>query len=365
MTSGLDSNKLEFPGSYYVKGYRALAVLSGDLYASRGYHLYKSSDAGRSFQHIANYEPGAIELQATRLRLASRLFRIGFHALYRLANGALIGIVRKAIIAKRDKEDGFRVVFRIPRGSRPINLCISETGKIYFGEYFSNPERVPVHIYGSEDGENWSVVYEFPSGSIRHIHGLIYDKYRDGIWVLTGDDGHESGLWFTGDEFRTLQPVMTGRQNARAVSLIPCEGGLIVPMDSPLTVNYIQFLDLETMKFEPLQELPGSSFHAVSVDDLMIVSTVIEPSYINKAKHVSVYASNGGIKWKCIARHMRDYNYFPFAMKYLQYPNISLLAGSDKNGFIYGNGIAVKDHDGCIMRWSANDIEKYLNSDAI
>ena len=40
------------------------------------------------------------------------------------------------------------------------------------------------------------------------MHGIFIDPYDGRIWVTTGDDDHESAIWFTDDEFKTLEKVV-------------------------------------------------------------------------------------------------------------------------------------------------------------
>src|SRR5690606_31660451 len=124
------------------------------------------------------------------------------------------------------------------RGSRPLHLLRTNT-KVYFGEYFGNPDRSEVRIFCTRDGRSWTTCHTFKEGEIRHVHSLVYDSYRSGIWVCTGDLGDESALWYTADDFRTIKAVYRGGQANRAVSIIPLPNGLVVPMDSPLEENYI------------------------------------------------------------------------------------------------------------------------------
>src|SRR5690606_32080733 len=130
-----------------------------------------------------------------------------------------------------------------------------------------------------------------------HVHGLCWDAYRNGIWVLTGDSDTESGLYFTDDEFSSLHKVIGGSQKARAVEVIPTPEGLIIPMDSPLKQNYIHFYDLNKKEFQKLTELPGSAFHAVKSNGIYLISTVTEPSEVNIVNYASVWASLDGKAW--------------------------------------------------------------------
>ena len=79
------------------------------------------------------------------------------------------------------------------------------SGRILFGEYFRNDSRVPVRVYASDDdAQSWRVLHKFPAGRIRHIHALIEDPYRVGVWLCTGDLDDESFLAHSsngGDQF--------------------------------------------------------------------------------------------------------------------------------------------------------------------
>ena len=77
-------------------------------------------------------------------------------------------------------------------------------GYVYWGEYFDNPHRDEVHIYASTDhGLTWNVAYTFPQGAIRHVHNIVYDKWEDCLWVLTGDNGPECRILKASCDFHT------------------------------------------------------------------------------------------------------------------------------------------------------------------
>ena len=51
---------------------------------------------------------------------------------------------------------------RSRRGTRPLALAVTSEETVYWGEYFANPRRDEVNIYGSDDhGDTWSVVHTF------------------------------------------------------------------------------------------------------------------------------------------------------------------------------------------------------------
>jgi len=243
-------------------------------------------------------------------------------------------------------------------GSRPLSTSVNPAGQIYFGDYFSNTERREVHIFGSDDGEKFSVAYTFPGGTIRHVHGLVWDKYRMGFWVLTGDSDSESGLWFTDDGFKTLSAVYTGSQQARAVTIIPVETGLIVPMDSPLEKNWINFISLDDLRVTPLRHIAGSAFFSAQMPGWIFISTVVEPSEVNRCRHACLYASKDGSTWRLIDAIMQD---LPSALgfsRYFGYPRIFLPRHANlEQPVLFAGGLCLSASDNMVLRWDLADLD--------
>lgn len=274
----------------------------------------------------------------------------------------MTAIVRGHIAHREPGEADFRPVMGVPRGSRPLGLCQAPSGRLYFGEYFRNSDRSEVHVYGSPNGEDWSVVHTFPPGAVRHVHGVRADPHREGVWVLTGDDDEECGLWFTDDGFRTLTSVARGGQHVRAVSVVPLEEGLIVPTDTPLRRNFVQRFDPRSGSFERLCALPGSAFHAVSSAGVLLVSTAVEPGDVNTSPFAAVFASRTGERWIRVGRFRRDRLSMGSGGKIFQYPQIFLAGGSNTTGFVFGGGQSVRHAGGHVIRWSVDSLEAELNA---
>jgi len=331
-----------------------LLVKEQKLYAARNNRLYVSTDWGENFDYVASYSNGFIQNQIFRYRLPARVARAGFHALQILPDGTMVAVIRKQILVKKKNDRHFQKAMSIQRGSRPLNLCVSHTGRIYFGEYFDNADRGEVYVYGSDDGIHWEKVYTFPVGKIRHVHGIFFDAFRNGMWVLTGDTDKESGLWFTTDDFQHLSCLATGSQQARAVKIIPLKDSLIVPMDTPLEQNYICSFNPNTSEFNRLATLPGSAFHACGNEELALVSTVVEPSEVNITQEVSVFAGKGTKDWKCIQTIKQD-KWSTMSSHYFRYPELEIYTETDAPYFfLYGRGI--KGLDGKMTRWLKTDL---------
>src|SRR5271167_2448541 len=81
-------------------GMRALAWRDDALYASRGYTLLcarMQTNASPVWKNVGTYRPSLWRTITSPSRLASRLFRDGFHALVALSSGHLVGAVARAI----------------------------------------------------------------------------------------------------------------------------------------------------------------------------------------------------------------------------------------------------------------------------
>ena len=83
----------------------------------------------------------------------------------------------------------------------------------------------------------------------------IYDKYRNGIWILTGDSDTESKIIFANTTCSSLETVFSGSQNTRAVFVLPTKSALIIGGDSPFQKNHIQVLDPHNATSEKILEL--------------------------------------------------------------------------------------------------------------
>lgn len=343
---------------FRVGNVNPLYIDRSQVFYSKGNTVFKSSLPLSDEMKIGSFSAGTIRNLLSKSSLIGRIARLGFHDL-KPFQGGLLGVQKGAIVFKEKESLKFKSVFSNFRGSRPLNLYVDSSQEwACFGEYFGNEYREPVRIYSTSDGHNWRESFEFPSGEIRHIHGVIPDAFRGGIWCLTGDSDKESGLWFTQDRFETVEQVASGSQKSRAVEIIPVEKGLIVPMDSPLEKNYINFFDVETKTFKKLETLPGSAFHAIKSNGIYFVTTVTEPSEVNIVDKATIYASLDGINWKCLYEFERDI--FPISFQRItRYSEVIIPEGENTSPYIIAYVRAVRQGDGMVV-WNKEDVIRFL-----
>jgi hypothetical protein len=347
-------------------GMRALAWSGDQLYASRGYRLLRAKieepSDNLSWQPVVQFRPSFKRRLSVAARLSARLFRDGFHALAVLPSGGLVAAVAGAIVTARPNEQEFRVTHAITRGTRPLHIAAVPEGAVYWGEYFDNAARGEVYVYGSSDGgATWSVAYTFARGAIRHVHNIVYDRWENCLWVLTGDYGDECRVLRAACDFSRVDVVLQGNQQARAVALVPMADGLYFSTDTPLESNYVYRLDREG-KLSQLASISSSSIYGCSVGDRIFFSTMVEPSAVNRDENVRVFVgralggrgadgrgsdpkkSGSGFKqedWRPVLAWKKD----GWPMRFFQYGNAFLPDGNNETSYLALSTIAVEEDD--------------------
>ncbi len=325
------------------------------FYLSQGYKLWRVEPrAGdlRQASLVASFHPVWWRSLTSDHRLSARLVRDGFHALAILDTGAMVAAVPGAIVTRAARDNEFRITHRITRGTRPLHITATPSGRLYWGEYFSNSERHEVHIYGSLDaGQHWDVAYTFPARSVRHVHNMIWDKFAQRLWILTGDEGAECRVLSASEDLSDIVPVLEGNQQARAVAAVPMRDGLYFATDTPLEQNYIYHLS-RAGNLQRLTPIPSSSLSGCRVGDWVLFSTMAEPSSVNTQAAVSLYGANcadasSTPQFTELGQWAKD----AWPMKYFQFGNVFLPDGENDSDWLAFTTTAVKTHDATTHFW--------------
>ena len=260
------------------------------IYASRGYRILRSPNAGETW-----FDDGWVPVPWWRrvidgYPLTKRVSRGGVAGVWPQTDGSRLCVVPKMIMRAEAGSSTYRCVLRVDKGSRPLNLCHGKNGEIYWGEYFLNLRRSePVRIFGSKDkGKSWEDVYTFPKGAICHVHRIVYDRFGDAILVCTGDRNHEVAILKTTDGFQTLEPIVQGAQHYRTTSLIPMSESILYGTDNPNGDNYVMAINRRNGSVERIQELPGPVLYGCQVGEVAVFTTMVE----KKAHEVTLWAGN-------------------------------------------------------------------------
>lgn len=322
-----------------------LVVNSGDWVVAEGYKLYHyNPQIGKKtfFSQLTDNKNGLY----SSCRLIRRLFRAEITHLYHFANDTWMCIAKKGLF-RYNKENGlFEKCCDIEKGSRPMNLCQAPNGTIYYGEYCYNPERKPMRIFQSKDnGDNWSVAYEFKKGEINHIHGIFNDPYTGRLWVATGDDDEACIFGYTEDGFKTFVRRYEGTQQYRVCVPLFTMDEIIFATDSQYEQNYIRSINRETGEVKNLQPIQGSGIYAVQNGKLMMVSTTVEPSDVNKDQSSHLWYSWDGHNWKELVAFVKDC----LPKTYFQFGSIRFPYYETETNYVVFHGRAVKKLDGKSM----------------
>lgn len=338
-----------------VAAWRGIRVLAWDgdvLYGCRGYQVVRLQGGKNvNWESVARFHPAWWRNVTSRNSLSYRLVRDGFHALAILGgttnDQTIVGAVPGALVTRTPGSNEFQVTHQVHRGTRPLHVTAVPSGNIYWGEYFDNRARAEVHIYVSTDcGRTWQIAYTFPAGSIRHVHNIVYDRWGDCLWILTGDEGAECKVLRASCDLRAVEVVLAGNQQARAVAAIPTQDGLYLSTDTPLEKNHVYRLN-RTGNVEQVGDLASSSIYGCRVGGAMFFSTMVEPSPANPGREVHLVGSGDGKNWHVLARWKKD----ALPMRYLQYGNAFLPDGENATRYLAATTIAVETDDLVTTLW--------------
>lgn len=333
-TPSAESQFIQRGSLHYIEGRR--------LYASHG-NLILTGFAGEPLRVLARLPLGAWGSICSSQRLLSRLLRQHvYHVAPFRDRVVVMGFGRIWCV---DSATGRLQGRPVPLvGGRPLALCVTPLG-LYYGEYRNNEERRPIRLLFSEDGLKWTVVRELQG--VRHIHGVYHDPYTDCLWLTTGDEDHESAIWRSCDRFASVEQVLRGSQQARAICLLFTQKHVFFGSDTPLEQNYLYRLDRDSDVVTRLIPVEGSVFHAARCRDYLLFSTAVEPSKANHSRDAVLYASVDGESWQVLARHPKD----AWHMSYFQYGQLPLPSGKNDTGQFWYSTFAVdEDYSICSGR---------------
>jgi hypothetical protein len=324
------------------------------LYASRGYTLLRAdvNASNITWELVGHYNPIWWRTLSASSRLTSRLFRDGLHALAVLSSGEIVAAIPGAIVTLPTGGSEFKISHKLVRGTRPLHFAVTPDDQIYWGEYFDNPARDAVYIYTSRDrGASWNIAYEFPKSAIRHIHNIVYDRWENCFWVLTGDNGVECRILRASCDFSTVDVVLSGNQQARAVALVPMKDRLYFSSDTPLESNHVYRMDRRG-KVGRIADLSSSSIYGCKVGDAIFFSTMVEPSDMNTTSLISIYGGHASNEAKDFSSQpLLSWEKDGLPTKLFQYGNVFFPDGENTSGLLALSTAAVRTHDLEMSLW--------------
>lgn len=325
--------------------YSALVVLlctDKTVYLSGPASLWELDQRGGVPNRLADIPLPKLYRQASRWRHLRRLGRLDVRELIQLPGGGLLGIVQKQVISIARDRGEVRTVFRVTDGGRPKGFALTPSGQVFVGEYWGNPRRQALRIWTcSGSGQSWELAYTLPAGSAKHIHSIIWDQHRQGLWVLTGDADGECALLFTADEFKHVTEVVRGGQLYRACHLFCLPEGLYYGTDTEREKNWVIHLDVDRARAHKIQALPGSCIHAAQMAGKYFISTAVEPSKINAYRKTVLWSSSDLHNWCALVEFEKDW----WPGEYFGFGRIILPRVQGESPNVVFSTIAVKNED--------------------
>ena len=347
-----------------IKRHQAIAFKDNvTLFLSNINKVYTLNTETFVKNEIFRFRTDLFSIMSSFSSILRRLLRKDTRFALKIDDEYLILIKDKCIYKIDFKSSKLVSCVMLPRGSRPLNMTIVDSlngfnDGIYFGEYFENPLKTSVKVLQYTNDDNFRVVYEFPDGAINHIHNLVVDKYRECIWLLTGDTEDSAGIYQITNNFKTVTKVACGKQEYRACVLFPLENGLLYATDSQFQLNSIRFLCQKQNGWESKHvfDINGPCIYGTKIEDNFYFSTSVEglnsgniikkllrnkPGPGIKNNQSEIICGNLQKGFKTIYSDKKDI--FPYIL--FQFGNIFFPSGYNASKKLFFTSVALKKND--------------------
>jgi hypothetical protein len=188
------------------------------------------------------------------------------------------------------------------------SILVTENSDIYFGEYGNNASRAAVPVYRSQDGgKSWHIIFKFPAGTIKHVHGCYWDPFEQKIWVFTGDFAGECHLLCADQDFNQLEWVGDGQQVYRTCNAFFEPDSIHWIMDSQLEDSYHIRMDRKTRQVEKVSLFPGPVWYIKKLSDgcyLAATAQEIGPGVHDRYSHIML--SRDLTRWEDVFKVSHD-----------------------------------------------------------
>lgn len=316
---------------------------------------------------IVDFSPyvGSFKVFLSKFRVFNRLFRLDPRLAIVENDICLLSFLRRIfVISINDK----KILSEIPvrRGfSNILNICsMSQNNEtvFYWGDYGQNDKKEEIFIYRYTIQSGLEECYKFPKNTIKHIHNILYDIYRNQFVVFTGDLDEDVGIYIANKDFTEVTPFLVGDESYRAVVGYVLPEGLIWATDSVLKENYLYYYSFENNELKILATLGGSVIYGTKVNNGLAFATTVEPypskkskilSLLDNRRAPSVKTNNVDLYFlskKLILSKLASYSKDFLPMRLFQYGHISFPIYEDENEkTLYYNPVGVRKLDGTIV----------------
>lgn len=219
-----------------------------------------------------------------RIRIVFRILRLGVRNTVQIDDENVLLFVNKRFYEVNIITGVLTDGFVPPAGVRALNVTEVKgvegfDESLLFGAYFSPFSNRDVSIYRRVNATEWKPVYTFSASEVNHIHNIVPDRVNRCLWILTGDFGEAAAIWIAKDNFKSVQRVMSGSQEARSCVAFPVDGKLVYATDSPFSRDSIRVLEMVDGKWQSrkVTNIAGSCIYGCRYGVELVFSTTVEP----------------------------------------------------------------------------------------
>lgn len=268
--------------------------------------------------------------------LLNRLLRRGIHNVMACNNIIIVVVNRKIQFFMSNK---LKYEIDIARGNRPLRQgieCLDE--KLFYGDYWVNPNRVPSHLY-SVDLSNYKKEVFISFENIQHIHFVQKDLLLShSLLIGTGDKDSECGLYHLDIRTKNLTTIAEGSQKVRAVSILQHNEYLIWGSDAPDEDNYIYHLNRYTNDMKQLHKIEGPAYYStINANGYMFIATTVE--YRDRHQAVIYRSCDNGLNWSEYKRFKKDF----WSTIYFGYGVVEFIQGQEYHEKLFYNAIGLNE----------------------
>lgn len=237
---------------------------------------------------------GGIKWLLSRIRVCNRLLRLEPRCVERLTdNMYVVCFLQKIWLLDLHKKTCSELLAFRNGFSNPLDLC-SDGDAVYWGEYGNNETHRQVNVYKLKRDLSIETIYSFEPGIIRHIHNIVWDSDNRRFFVLTGDLEDTSGIYEANEDWSKVKPIVTGKQQYRAVVAFPYSNGLIYATDSVVEKNNIYHL--QNGDVSVIATFPGSCIYGTETKDYYVFASTVEPPEGRGFLNMLTYKLGAGIE---------------------------------------------------------------------
>lgn len=266
------------------------------LIVHRRNRIYKTIGKGEPLVEIGRIPLTFLESILILFRLGQRFKRLVFYNIFPVSGNCYF--VNFANRIGYIENGTYTEINGIINPCKILNngAAVDDNGDVYFGEYFLNNEREKqVHIYKfNVAGKKIEIVHVFPSGVVRHVHGIYKDHYTGYIYIATGDRDHECSIFYTKDLFATLQTLGTGDETWRTVSILFTPTHIYYGMDAEFIQNRVFSIEKKTGIRIEMGQISGPVYYSAMLNEHPVFIVVAELCPSQQDSSVSVIGIRNG-----------------------------------------------------------------------